>query len=184
MVRNRDMESEMTVDTQAYTLDALATDIRATLKADAGMDGKQKVAALVSRALLDKAFIDEHLTDRAPGEHPREVLYEDDELGFCICGHVYDGEAIGEPHDHGSSWAIYGQAVGETEMTDWTIVERGDGDKPHLVEVAKTYMMVPGDAHVYDVGDVHSPNRTKPVKLIRIEGANLDHVQRSNIAKK
>lgn len=174
----------MAVDTQTYTLDALANDIRAALASAPGADGLQKVASLVSRALLDKAFIAEHLKDRAPGEHPREVLYEDDDTGFCICGHVYAGEAIGEPHDHGSSWAIYGQAVGETEMTDWRIVERGDGEKPHLVEAVKTYTMVPGDAHVYGVGDVHSPSRVKPVKLIRIEGANLDHVQRSNIAKK
>jgi hypothetical protein len=174
----------MSVETQAYTLDALANDIHATLKADSGRAGKEKVCSLVSRALLDKEFIAEHLKDRAEGEHPREVLYEDDDLGFCICGHVYSGSAVGEPHDHGSSWAIYGQAVGETEMTEWKIVERGSGDKPHLVEAAKVYTMKPGDAHFYDVGDVHSPNRQKPVKLIRIEGANLDHVQRSNIAKK
>ncbi|MFT5508004.1 MAG: putative metal-dependent enzyme (double-stranded beta helix superfamily) [Hyphomicrobiaceae bacterium] len=174
----------MAVDTQSYTLDALTNDIRAALAASSGADGQNKVASLVSRALLDKAFIAEHLKDRAPGEHPREVLFEDDDTGFCICGHVYAGEAIGEPHDHGSSWAIYGQAVGETEMTDWRIAERGNDDKPHLVEAVKTYTMVPGDAHVYAVGDVHSPSRVKPVKLIRIEGANLDHVQRSNIAKK
>lgn len=174
----------MAVDTQSYTLDALTNDIRAALAASSGADGQNKVASLVSRALLDKAFIAEHLKDRAPGEHPREVLFEDDDTGFCICGHVYAGEAIGEPHDHGSSWAIYGQAVGETEMTDWRIAERGNDDKPHLVEAVKTYTMAPGDAHVYAVGDVHSPSRVKPVKLIRIEGANLDHVQRSNIAKK
>ena len=43
--------------------------------------------------------------------------------GFCICGHVYANEAIGFPHDHGSSWAVYGQASGETEMTDWEILK-------------------------------------------------------------
>jgi len=174
----------MTTDTQTYTLDALANDIRGALKNNPGRPGLDETCKLVSRALLDEDFIAEHLKDRAPGEHPREVLYEDDESGFCICGHVYSGEAIGEPHDHGSSWAIYGQAVGQTEMTDWKIVERGDGDKPHLVEAVKTYAMNPGDAHFYDVGDVHSPKRVKPVKLIRIEGANLDHIQRSNIAQK
>ena len=42
-------------------------------------------------------------------------------------------------------------------------------------------MMKPGDCHVYDVGAVHSPNRAGPTKLVRIEGKNLDHVQRSNI---
>lgn len=174
----------MTVETQTYTLESLADDIRSTLKTHPDMDGKNKVAALVSRALVDRSFVAENLKDRAPGEHPREVLYEDDETGFCICGHVHDSEAIGAPHDHGSSWAIYGQAEGETEMTEWKIVERGSGEKPHLVEAVRTYVMKPGDAQVYDVGDVHSPKRVKPVKLIRIEGANLDHVKRSNIAKK
>jgi hypothetical protein len=42
--------------------------------------------------------------------------------------------------------------------------------------------MKPGDAKLYDVGCVHSPNRAAPTKLIRIEGKNLDTVKRSNIA--
>jgi hypothetical protein len=110
------------------------------------------------------------------------VLYEDPELGFCICGHVHDGAAVGKPHDHGSSWAIYGQAEGMTEMTDWKIVKAGAGESPALVEPVRTYTMKPGDAKLYDVGVVHSPNRQAPTKLIRIEGANLDRVKRSNIA--
>ena len=135
----------------------------------------------MSKALTDPAFVAAHLKERAPGGHPREVLYEDPELGFCICGHVYNGPANGSPHDHGPSWAIYGQAMGITEMTDWKIVRKGEGDQPILVEPVTTYAMQPGDAHLYDVGDVHSPKRDAPVKLIRIEGKNLDHVQRSNI---
>ena len=109
------------------------------------------------------------------------MLYEDPELGFCICGHVYEGPAAGAPHDHGTSWAIYGLAVGDTEMTDWTIVQKGAGDQPSLVKPSHSYVLKPGDAHFYDVGVVHSPNRAGPTKLIRIEGANLDHVKRSNI---
>jgi hypothetical protein len=165
----------------AYTLTQLAADIRETLKADSGPAGKKRVCALVSRSLTDPTFIASHLRERAPGANPREVLYEDPELGFCICGHVYGGSANGAPHDHGSSWAIYGQATGVTEMTDWRIVKPAQGDAPALVEPVKTYLMHPGDAHLYDVGAVHSPKREAPVKLIRIEGQNLDRVKRSNI---
>jgi hypothetical protein len=168
----------------AYTLTQLAADIRETLKADPGPSGKRKVCEFVSRSLADEAFLATHLKARAPGAHPREVLYEDPELGFCICGHVYDGPAHGAPHDHGPSWAIYGQAAGATEMTDWRIVEKGKADAPTLVEPVETYTMRPGDAHLYDVGDVHSPKRDAPVKLIRIEGKNLDRVKRSNIKAK
>jgi len=167
-----------------YSLTQLAADIRETLKADSSPPAKEKICGYVSKALTDKAFIANHLKTRASGAHPREVLYEDPELGFCICGHVHDGAAHGSPHDHGSSWAIYGQAVGVTEMTDWRIVEKGSGDKPSLVEPVKTYAMNPGDAHLYDVGAVHSPKRDAPVKLIRIEGANLDNIKRSNIKAK
>ena len=36
----------------------------------------------------------------------------------------------------------------------------------------------PGMAHVYEVGDLHSPRRDGPTRLIRIEGTNMDKVRR------
>jgi hypothetical protein len=168
----------------AYTLAQLAADIRETLKADASQTAKERICGLVSRSLADEAFVATHLKGRAAGANPRELLYEDPELGFCICGHVYDGPAHGGPHDHGSSWAVYGQATGITEMTDWRIVKAGSGEAPTLAEPVRTYEMRPGDAHLYDVGDVHSPKRDAPVKLIRIEGKNLDRIKRTDIRAK
>jgi hypothetical protein len=163
----------------AITLEQLSTDIRAALKADAGPAGKQAICGIVSKVLRDQDFIAKHL--KAEDCKPRKVLYEDPELGFCICGHVYEQPAHGAPHDHGSSWAIYGLAVGDTEMTDWRIVQKGDGAAPTLVEPAVSYVMRPGDAHFYDVGVVHSPKRDGLTKLVRIEGSNLDRIKRSNI---
>ncbi|MEM1307278.1 MAG: hypothetical protein AAGG99_07115 [Pseudomonadota bacterium] len=156
------------------TLDQFASQIRSILTAD----GKRAVCAVVEKALVDDAFVATHLKDRAPGAHPREVLYEDPDLGFCICGHVYEGAATTGPHDHGPSWAIYGQATGETEMSDWEIIGQSE-DGAKLVKRMRTYTMRPGDARFYDVGDVHSPTRHGSTKLIRIEGANLDATTRS-----
>ncbi|WP_422000197.1 hypothetical protein [Reyranella sp.] len=162
-----------------YTLESLGAEIRAALKADSGTGGKDAVCGIVTKVLLDKDFVAKHLTsDQCK---PRKVLYEDPELGFCICGHVYEKPAHGEPHDHGSSWAIYGLAEGDTEMTDWRIVKKGEGGAPSLVEPEKRYVMKPGDAHFYDVGVVHSPKRDGLTRLVRIEGANLDRIKRSNI---
>ena len=166
----------------AYTLEELSRDVHAVLAGDDSDAGKAKVCELVARALVDGDFVSTHLTEDQC--RPRKVLYEDAELGFCICGHVYPGPAKGEPHDHGPAWAIYGLAEGDTEMTDWEIVERGDGDKPHLVRAVRSYQMRPGDCQYYAPGAVHSPDRSgKTVtRLIRVEGKNLDHVRRSNIA--
>ena len=108
-----------------YALTQLAADIRETSRPCPAVPAKRRSAATFPGRSTDPAFIAAHLKERAPGAHPREVLYEDPELGFCICGHVYNGPANGSPHDHGPSWAIYGQATGVTEMTDWKIVRKG-----------------------------------------------------------
>jgi len=162
-----------------YTLEELSRDIRQALTEESGAAGKKRICALVSRAALDKEFLAKHVT--AEQCKPRKVLYEDPSLGFCICGHVYDKAHTGSPHDHGSAWAIYGLAEGTTQMTDWKIVKQGSGDSPSLVEPVRHYDLKPGDCHVYEAGVVHSPKWDGPTKLIRIEGANLDRVQRSNI---
>ena len=133
----------------------------------------------VERALKDPEFVATHLGPEATKE--RDIIYEDPDLGFCICAHVYDGARRGSPHDHGPTWAIYGQAVGETEMTDWRIVEPADGGRPAKVELARSYRMKPGDAHLYNVGDVHAPMREGPTRLIRIEGADTTKLERSPI---
>src|SRR5262245_57066919 len=128
----------------SYALTQLVADIRDVLKASNDRAAKEMVCKHVSKALADPSFVVTHLRDRAPNANPREVMYEDPDLGFCICGHVYSGPANSAPHDHGPSWAIYGQATGITEMTDWKIVTKGHGDEPALVEPVKTYLLKPG----------------------------------------
>ncbi len=153
--------------------------IRDVLKADSGPAEEQAVWGLVSKVLKDEAVIAQFLT--AEQCRPRKALYENPELGFCACGHVYEAPAIGAPNDHDSSWAISGLAVGDTETVDWRVVTPGDGDRPTLVAPEPSCILKPGDAHFYNVGVAHPPNRPGLTKLVRIEGANLDHVRRSNI---
>ena len=95
----------------SYTLEALAADIHRELARDQSAAAKEAVCRHVSRALTDPEFVATHLKDKPSGSDPREILYEDPQLGFCICGHVYPNKAIGSPHDHGASWAIYGAAL-------------------------------------------------------------------------
>ena len=160
-----------------YTLDQFAADCRAALQADADTKGHEAVRGHLVRALKDKAFVTEHIPPEADAE--RKILYEDPDLGFCICVHAYRDAKRGKPHDHGPTWAIYGQVAGETEMTDWDLVSAPSGGQPGKVRLARSYTLKPGDAHVYEAGDIHAPLRDGPTRLIRIEGKNTEKVTRT-----
>ena len=103
------------------------------------------MCTLLQDVLTDDTFVATHLPDDGPD---RKILYEDPELGFCILGHVHHGAKESQPHDHGPTWAIYGQAAGVTEMTDWEVVEPATEDKPGKVRFIKTYTLTPGSADV------------------------------------
>jgi hypothetical protein len=159
----------------SLTLEQLAAECRKALKADPGIAGRRQVCALVEEACKDRSFVAAHFTDRT-GQ--RDIIYEDPELGFCICAHSYGDARESQPHDHGTSWAIYGQVAGETVMSDWTVVEPAGEGKIGKVQFARRYALQPGMAHLYNEGDLHSPRRDAPTQLLRIEGRNLDKVRR------
>ncbi|MCI0546301.1 MAG: hypothetical protein L0027_03355 [Candidatus Rokubacteria bacterium] len=158
-----------------HTLEQFAAECRQLLKADPGPGGREKVRVLLQDVLVDDAFIARHLGEGVP---ERKILYEDPDLGFCILVHSYLGAKESAPHDHGPSWAIYGQARGETLMNDWALVEAPAEGKPGKVRHVRSYALKPGMAHVYNEGDLHSPRRDGPTRLVRIEGTNMDKVRR------
>ena len=160
----------------SYTINSVAHQIHDILSEDPGPAGRERIRSLLEKALIDESFIRE--TVGPDNDKARQVLYEDSELGFCICAHVYKGVSESKPHDHGPSWAIYGQAVGETEMIDWSFVEKPEGDNTGTVKAEKVYRLVPGDAHLYNEGYLHSPSRKGENRLIRIEGMNMDSIKR------
>lgn len=157
------------------TLEQLAAACHDALAADPGPGGRNKVCGLIQEVLIDKQFVVAHLGDDGP---ERKILYEDPELGFCILAHVNHGARESRPHDHGPSWAIYGQAEGETIMSDWALVAPASEHKPGRVRLVREYRLSPGMAYVYNEGDLHSPRRTTSTKLIRVEGQNLEQIRR------
>lgn len=159
----------------SHTLEQFAQQCHNVIKAEPGPGGRRKVAQLLQEALKDRMFVDKTIDDTV-GE--RKIIYEDPEFGFCILAHNYKGAKTSPPHDHAHSWAIYGQARGETEMSDYQLLEPAAADKPGKVKRLRTYKLTPGIAHVYNEGDLHSPKRDGPTSLIRIEGTNMEKVKR------
>ena len=157
------------------TLEQFSAACHQILAEEPGTEGRKRVCTLVQDVLKDDSFVATHLGDDVP---ERQILYEDPRLGFCILAHFYKGARESQPHDHGPSWAIYGQARGETVMSDWELVEPATEDKPGKVRHVRSYRLSPGMAHLYNEGDLHSPRRDGPTRLIRIEGTNMDKVRR------
>ena len=157
------------------TLEQFAAKCHDAIKSQPGPAGRQQVAGLLQEVLKDKAFIDKYV-DHSVGE--RKILYEDPEFGFCIIAHDYTDAKTSAPHDHAHSWAIYGQARGETLMRDYRLLEAAAPEKPGKVKETRAYKLTPGVAHVYNEGDLHSPKREGPTSLIRIEGTNMEKVKR------
>jgi len=145
------------------------------LAADPGPAGRKKVCKVVQEMCRDDGFVKKYLPDNAP---ERNILYEDPELGFCILAHVYHGAKESKPHDHGPTWAIYGQADGETIMSDWELLSPPNDGQPGKVRLVRNYKLKPGAAYVYNEGDLHSPRREGSTRLIRIEGRNVEKIKR------
>lgn len=159
------------------TLQAFAASVRDILQDNDTPAGRAQVAALLAGALKDRAFVDSLLDDGTP---ERKVVYQDPQLGFCILAHRYTDARDGGPHDHGPSWAIYGQADGETTMSDWVRIDPASTEKRAKVKKVREYKLTPGVAHLYNEGDIHAPSRAGASRLIRIEGVNLETVRRGS----
>lgn len=159
----------------AQTLEEFAAACRAALTADPGPAGREKVCALVRAVLQDRDFVAAHIPPDGP---ERKVLYEDPKLGFTILAHAYRGAKTTGPHDHGPTWAIYGQAAGETIMTDWECLARPTETAPGQARRLRDYTLAPGMAYLYEPGVLHSPRRDGATALLRIEGMNLERIRR------
>src|SRR5918992_4083525 len=159
----------------ATTLEQFAAECRTILTSEPGPSGRRKICMRLEELLRDRQFVSANVSDTTS---ERQVLYEDAELGFCVLAHNYQGAKDSPPHDHGPSWAIYGQAAGETEMTDYELVALPAHGKPGKARPVRTYKLTAGTAYLYNEGDLHSPRRRGPTRLIRIEGVNMDRVKR------
>src|SRR2546430_113504 len=76
-------------------------------------------------------------------------LYEDKDLGFVVLAHCNPKPHKSPPHDHGSSWAVYGQAVKHTDMSEYKRLDGGAGAGEAKLEKVKSYRLEPGRAGVY-----------------------------------
>jgi hypothetical protein len=160
----------------SYTLDAFIQDARNALKIHSGPAGREKVRGLLEKLLTNQQFVDEAVGPKAP--MGTRKLYEDKDLGFVVLAHCNPKPHKSPPHDHGSSWAVYGQAIKHTDMSEFRRLDAGKGAGEAKLEKTRSYRLEPGRAGVYDVGAIHAIDYPEGSRFVRVTGRDLDHVQR------
>ena len=160
----------------AYDLDQFISDCRAILTHDPGPQGREQVRVNLERLLANADFIRAYCGEDAP--RGLKVLYEDPELGFQVLAHINDKARVSPPHDHGESWAIYGQATEYTDMIEWERAEDGNNPMHATLKPTKKYRLTPGHAGIYQDGTIHSIDYPDLSRFIRVTGTNLDKINR------
>ena len=163
----------------AYNLDQFIADCRANLTRDPGPQGREKVRADLERLLANPEFIEKYCGDQAP--RGLKVLHDDPELGFQVLAHINDKARVSPPHDHGDSWAIYGQATKYTDMIEWAREDNGADPHHAKLKPAKKYRLMPGHAGIYQDGTIHSIDYPDYARFVRVTGTNLDNINRIRI---
>ena len=168
----------------AYSFDQFCADCRDALKSDPGPDGHDKVRQNLENLLKDEAFL---AAECGPDAQPGiRTVYKDKDTDFNVLVHNYEGGKKGPPHDHGRSWAVYGQAAEWTDMTLWN--RKDDGSKEGFADLdeADTFRLNPGDAGKFEIGDIHSIHFPDGAKFVRVTGTDLDAIptNRFDLGKK
>jgi len=166
-------------DSMAYDLIQFIAECRAVLARDPGPAGREQVRVNLERLLDNKDFVEEYCGDTVP--RGLKVLYEDPKLGFQILAHINDKARVSPPHDHGASWAIYGQATKYTDMIEWEREDEGIDPKHAKLKPIKKYRLTPGKAGIYQDGAIHSIDYPDHARFIRVTGTNLDKIERIKI---
>ena len=156
------------------SFDNFCNQVRATLAADPGPTGREKVRALLEGLLHDRDFIARECgTGAAPGIR---TLYRDKETGFNVLVHIYAQGKSGPPHDHGPSWAVYGQVAAWTDMTVWK--RKDDGARDGFADVIpeRSFRLEPGMAGLFEPGTIHSIRFPDGASFVRVTGTDLDAI--------
>lgn len=170
------------VENTSYDLDKFIADCRSTLARDPGPSGRERVRLDLERLLSNPAFISKHCGDDQP--IGIKLLYEDPKLGFQVLAHIMGKARVSPPHDHGTSWAIYGQATGYTDMTEWQREDDGSDPTHAKVRPIKKYRLNPGQAGIYQDGAIHSIDYPDNARFVRVTGTDLDKIERIKIDAK
>jgi predicted metal-dependent enzyme (double-stranded beta helix superfamily) len=169
----------MTLDSD-LSLDAFCCQTREALLGQPLDEALAATADALRRLLANPRFVAEAFGADDPP--PKRLLHTDEATGFRVLAHVQPAGKGGAPHDHGDSWAVYGNARGRTEMTEYRRVNAA-GESAAVLAQTLGYALQAGQARVYPPGAVHATAHPELAWVIRVTGTDLDAIPRYRFRK-
>lgn len=162
-----------------YSLQDFCRDAAAILKTGSTREHVDKVKAHMERLLVDPAFVKEYFNDQQALGLKR--IHIDSHLGFEVMTYRYTEARKSNPHDHGDSWAIYGQVAEYTEMIEWDRLDDGTDPEYAKLKPNPSYRLTPGKAGVYYGRQLHSTATPVETRYLRVTGTDLENIERLRI---
>lgn len=154
------------------SLEAFCNDTRSILAGQDNPAGREQIRQRLERLLGDAAFCREHMG--ADNNAGMTEIYQDPDLRFCVLTYNMTAPRTSPPHDHGRSWAVYGQAGGYTDMTIWSEEAGEDGN----IAPVRSFRLNPGQAGLFDVREIHSIQYAEGSKFVRVTGVDMSQEAR------
>lgn len=161
-----------------YSLQDFCRDTTTILKTGSSRHHVDKVKAHMERLLVDPDFVKQYFNDEQPLGLKRIHV---DPLGFEVMTYRYNEPRKSNPHDHGDSWAIYGQVAEYTEMTEWDRLDDGSNLEVAKLKSNPSYRLTPGKAGVYFGRQLHSTQTPVGTRYLRVTGTDLENIERLRI---
>lgn len=155
----------------AYDLEDFCEDCRSAYDADTKNADLEKIRTSLEQLLKNQTFVQAHCGPDA--ENGIHTLFRDPDKDFMVMAHINDQGRTSPPHDHGASWAIYGQATEFTDMTEYQRNDDGSEDGFADLEKTKKYRLEPGMAGMFGAHEIHSIHFPDTARFIRITGTDL-----------
>ncbi len=159
----------------SYGIETFVEDCRAAIDRNTGTPDLDAVRRALEQLLANASFVQEHCGPNV-GEGVRE-LHRDADFGFLLLAHVYSKSHTSPPHDHGASWAVYGQAVGWTDMTEYDRLD--DGAQPGKADIqrVRSYRLSPGEAGHFGPHRIHHIHFSDGARFLRVTGTDLTGIE-------
>ena len=156
----------------AYEFETFCTDCGNAYDQDTGEADLESIRQNLEKLIKENPkFVEEKCG--ASADYGVHELYTDPNLGFIVYAHNIKEGRKSPPHDHGASWAVYGQAKKFTDMTEYRRLDDMSEAGHAEIEKTKKYRLDVGMAGKFGPHDIHQIHFEDEARFIRVTGTDL-----------